>query len=245
MKSQFTKGMQDGIPICFGYLAVGFTFGMAAVAQGLTAAQGGLICVTNLTSAGQFAGLTVIAAAAPYLEMALTQLVINLRYALMSLSLSQKLEPSIRPWEKMIIAFGITDEIFALASTRVGRVTKQYYYGVMVVCILSWSLGGLFGGLASSALPPMIQSALGIAIYGMFLAIILPPAKKDNAVLGVVAIAVILSSALYWLPGLKEISPGTAIIICTVAASAIGAVIRPVKNDGMSRHRDTEEEGVR
>lgn len=232
MRQQLTKGMQDALPICFGYLAVGFTFGMAAVAQGLTANQGGLICITNVTSAGQFAGLTVIAAGAPYIEMALTQLIINLRYALMSLSLSQKLDSSIKIRHKLIIGFGVTDEIFALLSTREGKVTKPYCYGVISVCILSWALGGWLGGIASSALPLMVRSALGIAIYGMFLAIILPPAKTDKTILEVIVIAVLISSALHWVPGLKEISPGMAIIIGTVAASAVGAIIHPVKEDG-------------
>lgn len=231
MGSEVFRGMKDAIPICAGYLAVGFTFGMAAVSGGITVGGATLISFTNLTSAGQFAGLTVIAAAAPYIEMALTQLIINLRYALMSLSLSQKLESSVTRPQRCIIAFGITDEAFALVSTKEGKVGRHYIYGVISVCIASWTCGTFFGAAASSALPAVVSSALGIAIYGMFLAIIIPPAKKERSITAVIVVAVALSSALYWIPGLKEISPGFAIIICTVAASAAGAVIHPVKEE--------------
>lgn len=231
MRTEIARGMKDAIPICAGYLAVGFTFGMAAIASGATAGGATMISFTNLTSAGQFAGLTVIAAAAPYFEMALTQLVINLRYALMSLSLSQKLDDSITRAERCIIAFSITDEAFALVSTQSGRVGKHYIYGIMSVCIASWTLGTFFGAVASSALPPAVSSALGIAIYGMFLAIIIPPAKKEKSITAVILIAVILSSALRWLPVLNSISPGFAIIICTMVASAAGALIHPVKEE--------------
>ncbi len=231
MRRQVVRGMKDAIPICAGYLAVGFTFGMAAVAGGISPGGAALISVTNLTSAGQFAGLTVIVAAAPYLEMALTQLVINLRYALMSLSLSQKLDPSVNRLQRCIIAFTITDEAFALVSTQEGRVNRQYIYGIMIVCVASWTLGTFFGAVASGALPQTVSSALGIAIYGMFLAIIIPPAKKQRSVTIVILAAMLLSSALTWLPGLKQISPGFAIIICTVAASAVGAAFYPVKEE--------------
>lgn len=231
MRSEVARGMKDAIPICAGYLAVGFTFGMAAVSGGITIGGATLISLTNLTSAGQFAGLTVIAAAAPYFEMALTQLIINLRYALMALSLSQKLEPSVTRAQRCVIAFGITDEAFALVSTQEGKVGKFYIYGVISVCIASWTCGTFFGAVASGALPSAISSALGIAIYGMFLAIIIPPARKHKSIAAVILIAVVLSSALYWLPGLKEISPGLAIIICTVLASSAGALIHPIREE--------------
>lgn len=231
MRNEIARGMKDAIPICAGYLAVGFTFGMAAVSAGVTIGGATLISFTNLTSAGQFAGLTVIAAGAPYFEMALTQLIINLRYALMALSLSQKLDRSISRIERCVIAFGITDEAFALVSTQEGKVGKYYIYGVMSVCIASWTCGTFFGAAASSALPPAVSSALGIAIYGMFLAIIIPPARKERSIAVVILIAVILSSALYWLPGLKEISPGFTIVICTVLAASAGALLYPVEGE--------------
>ena len=231
MRNEIARGMKDAIPICAGYLAVGFTFGMAAVSAGLTMGGATLISFTNLTSAGQFAGLAVIAAGAPYFEMALTQLVINLRYALMSLSLSQKLDTSITRIQRCIIAFSITDEAVALVSTQEGKVGKYYIYGVMSVCIASWTCGTFFGAAASSALPVAVSSALGIAIYGMFLAIIIPPARKEHSIAAVILIAVVLSSALHWLPGLKSISPGFAIVICTILAASAGALIHPVEEE--------------
>ena len=231
MRNEITRGMKDSIPICAGYLAVGFTFGIAAAAQGINAAGAGLICLTNVTSAGQFAGLTVIAAGAPLVEMALTQLIINLRYLLMSTSLSQKFDPSIKWFEKCIMAFGVTDEIFALISTQKGKVNRYYIYGLMFSCILAWTCGGFFGAFASSAMPAFISSALGIAIYGMFMAIIIPPAKHEKSVTAVILIAAVMSSALYWIPGLNNISSGMAIIICTIVAAAAGAIIHPVEEE--------------
>ncbi len=231
MRTEIARGMKDAIPICAGYLAVGFTFGMAAVSAGLEIGGATLISFTNLTSAGQFAGLTVIAAGAPYFEMALTQLVINLRYALMSLSLSQKLEPSVNRAQRAVIAFGITDEAFALVGTQEGTVGRHYIYGVISVCIASWTCGTFFGAAASSALPEAVGSALGIAIYGMFLAIIIPPAKKESAVAVIILLAAVFSCVLYWAPGLSEVSPGLAIVICTVLASAAGALFHPVKEE--------------
>lgn len=229
MRNEIARGMKDSIPICAGYLAVGFTFGIAAAAQGITAGGAGLICLSNVTSAGQFAGLTVIAAGAPLIEMALTQLIINLRYLLMSISLSQKFDPSIRWYEKCIMAFGVTDEVFALISTQKGKVNRYYIYGLIFCCIAAWTCGGFFGAYASSAMPEFISSALGIAIYGMFLAIIIPPAKQEKAITVVILIAAVLSSMLYWIPGLNQISPGMSIIICTIAAASAGAVIHPVE----------------
>lgn len=231
MTLEIRRGMRDAIPICCGYLAVSFTFGMAAMASGLTWGGATLISITNLTSAGQFAGLSVIAVAAPYLEMALAQFVINLRYALMSLSLSQKLDPSITRLERMIIAFSVTDESFALVSSQEGKVSKCYIYGIMSVCIISWTVGTFFGAVASTALPPMVTSAMGIAIYGMFLAIIIPPAKKEKAITKVIIIAVVLSSLLYFVPVFKSITPGFAIVICTIIGSVAGAIIHPIKEE--------------
>lgn len=231
MRNEITRGMKDSIPICAGYLAVGFTFGIAAAAQGITAAGSGLICLTNVTSAGQFAGLTVIAAGAPLIEMALTQLIINLRYLLMSISLSQKFDPSIKWFEKCIMAFGVTDEIFALVSTQKGKVNRYYIYGLISCCIAAWTCGGFFGAFASSAMPDFISSALGIAIYGMFIAIIIPPAKHEKSITAVILTAVTLSSMIYWIPALDFISPGMSIIICTIIAATAGAIMHPVDEE--------------
>lgn len=229
--NSFKTGFRDGIPIALGYLSVSFTFGMAAVAGGLPASVAVAISMTNLTSAGQFAGLDLILASGSFFEMALTQLIINLRYALMSVSLSQKFHKSVTVLDRLLIAFGNTDEIFAVATGKKGEVGKKYMYGLILSPYIGWALGTLIGAVASSLLPEMIRSALGIAIYGMFLAIIIPPMKKNKTVALVIAIAVALSCIFKFVPVLSRVSGGFVIIICAVVAAAIGAVVKPVKEE--------------
>ena len=227
----FRKGIRHGIPIALGYLGVSFAFGMKAVATGLTVLQAVLISMTNLTSAGQVAALPLMAAGASLTEMALTQLTINLRYALMSLSLSRKLDGSMGTFQRMFFSFANTDEIFAVASSQPGRVGKSYLYGLMLTPWIGWTAGTLLGAAAGTLLPEFVRSALGIAIYGMFLAIILPPARKQKPVRAVVALAAALSVCFRYIPGLNRVSGGFAIIICAVAAAASGAALFPVKED--------------
>ncbi|MDO4484523.1 MAG: AzlC family ABC transporter permease [Clostridia bacterium] len=229
MKQKFFQGVRHGIPIALGYLSVSFTFGMKAVADGLTPLQAVLISMTNVTSAGQFAGLPLMLAQASLIEVALTQLIINLRYALMSISLSQKLDSTMTTLHRMCFSFCNTDEIFAVASGQQGKVGKWYLYGLMSTPWFGWALGTLLGAVAGTLLPPFVRSALGIAIYGMFLAIILPPARKEKSVRAVVLLAVGLSLCFRYLPMLKGISSGFVIIICAVVASAVGAWLFPVK----------------
>ncbi len=230
-KYRFSHGVRDGIPIGLGYLSVSFTFGLAAVAAGIPVWAAIVISMTNLTSAGQFAGISMIGAMAGYLEVALSQLVINLRYALMSVSLSQKLDKSVHTLGRLGISFGVTDEIFAVASTKEGRVDGRYMGGLMLVPYLGWTIGTALGAVAGTLLPPSVQSALGIAIYGMFLAIVIPAAKKSFPVFVVLLIGVALSCAFRYLPFLSGVSGGFVIIICAVAASAIGAVLFPDKEE--------------
>ena len=227
INNSFAKGLQDGIPIGLGYLSVAFTF----VTQGLPAWSAVLISMTNLTSAGQFAGLDLIVLGAPFVEMALTQLIINLRYALMSLSLSQKLEDSVTTLERCLIAFGNTDEIFAVSSGQPGKLGKWYMFGLMVMPYIGWSGGTLIGAAASTILPEFIRSALGIAIYGMFIAIIIPPARKKKSVRTVLIFAVALSCIFTFAPVLGQVSTGFTIIICTIAASAFGAWFFPISEE--------------
>jgi predicted branched-subunit amino acid permease len=186
-----------------------------------------LISMTNLTSAGQVAALPLMAGGAALTEMALTQLTINLRYALMSLSLSRKLDGTMGTLQRMIFSFANTDEIFAVASSQPGKVGKMYLYGLMLTPWIGWSLGTLLGAAAGTLLPEFVRRALGIAIYGMFLAIILPPAKALKPVRMVTAAAVALSLCFHYIPGLNGISSGFSIIICAVAAAALGALIFP------------------
>ena len=190
-----------------------------------------LISLMNLTSAGQFAGLTVIVSGASLVEMALTQLVINIRYALMSVSLSQKLDSSVKTFQRMLIAYGNTDEIFAVASSKPGTVGSKYMYGLILLPVIGWVGGTLTGAVASTILPAAVISALGVALYGMFIAIVVPVAKESKEVLLVVAVSLVFSSAFYYLPVLRNISSGFTIIICTVAAAGIGAVLFPIKEE--------------
>ena len=175
----------------------------------------------------------MIAAMASYFEVALTQLVINIRYALMSLSLSQKLDRTVKTPARLLISFGITDEVFAVASTKEGVVGKRYMGGLIAAPYIGWALGTLLGAVAGTLLPPAAQSALGIAIYGMFLAIIVPAAKKSRPVLVVTLLAAALSCAFRWLPVLNRVSAGFVIIICSVAAAGIGALLFPKKEESV------------
>ena len=227
MRGEFGKGIRHGIPIALGYLSVSFAFGMKAVGDGLTWLQAVLISATNLTSAGQMAGLPLMIGGASLTEMALTQLTINLRYGLMSLSLGRKLDGSMGTLQRLIFSFANTDEIFAVASSQPGKVGKRYLYGLMLTPFLGWTLGTLLGGVAGTLLPDFVRSALGIAIYGMFLAIILPPARERKPVRFVVICAVALSMCFRWMPGLNRISGGFAIILCAVISAAAGAARYP------------------
>ena len=231
MRASFRQGIRHGIPIGLGYLSVSFAFGMKAVGDGLSVMQAVLISMTNLTSAGQLAALPLMTGGASLAEMALTQLTINLRYALMSLSLGRKLDGSMGTPQRLIFSFANTDEIFAVASSQPGKVGKYYLYGLMTAPWIGWSLGTLLGAAAGTLLPDFVRSALGIAIYGMFLAIILPPARKSRPVRFVVLAAVMLSLCFHYIPGLSSVSPGFVIIICSVLAAAAGAWIFPAEED--------------
>ena len=225
----FKRGIQDGIPIGLGYFAVSFTFGMMAVSGGLTAWQAVLISLTNLTSAGQFAGLGIIVAGGSMWEMALTQLVINLRYCLMSFSLSQKLEKNISTGHRLAVAFGVTDEIFGVSASQEGRLSPWYNYGVMSMAIPGWTLGTLVGAVLGNVLPGFLVSALNVAIYGMFLAVIIPPAKKNKSVLGVVIGAMAISTVFAVVPVLNKVSSGFVIIITTLIVAGIAAYFCPIE----------------
>ena len=229
--SEYRAGVNRGLPVGMGYFSVSFGFGAMAVSQGLGAWDAALISLTNMTSAGQFAGLTVIVAAASLWEMVLTQLIINSRYALMSLALSQRMGQRIGLLPRLLIAFFNTDEIFALAMSRTEPLTLPYMLGLGTLPILGWTGGTLCGGLAGSVLPVSIRGALGVMLYGMFVAIVVPPARQEKPVLAVVTLAVVLSCLFSWTPGLKDVSAGISIVICTVAAAAVCAVLFPIKDE--------------
>lgn len=226
----FRQGLKDGIPIALGYLAVSFSFGIMGLKYGLSIWQTLIISMTNLTSAGQFAGIGIIAAAGSYVEMFISQLVINLRYALMSIALSQKVNRKFNTPSRLVLGFAVTDEIFAVAASRKEEVGRRYFLGLATLPYFGWALGTLLGGISGDILPQRICTALGVALYGMFVAIVVPPMKKEKNVAIVVVIAIALSSALYYLPFIN-ISSGFTVIICAVVASGIGAIVFPVKDE--------------
>lgn len=227
----FKKGIKDGIPIALGYFSVSIAFGLMAVEGGCTWFEALLISFTNLTSAGQFAGVTVMAGMGSYLEMALTQLVINSRYALMGISLSQKTDEKFKGIWRLILGFAITDEIFAVAIGQEGSISRRYFGGLMTLPIIGWSLGTLCGAVLGNVMPEIITSALGVALYGMFIAVVVPKARESFNVLITVLISIAISSLLHYFPLFSGVSSGFAIIICAVAASAIGALLMPVKDE--------------
>ena len=229
--NEYRVGVNRGLPVGMGYFSVSFGFGAMAVAQGVSAAKATLISLTNLTSAGQFAGLTLIVAAATLWEMVLTMLVINSRYSLMSLALSQRMGEKIGIVPRLFIAFFNTDEIFALAMAREVPLTVPFMLGLGTLPIVGWTLGTLSGGLAGSVLPENIRAALGVMLYGMFIAIVVPPAKKERNILIAVILALICSCLFAWVPALQGVSAGISIVICTVAAAAVCAWLFPVKEE--------------
>ena len=219
------------MPIGLGYLSVSFTFGMMAVSNGIPVEAAVVISLTNVTSAGQFSGLTLMLAHGSYVELALSQFIINLRYALMSLSLTQKVDRHMKTHERALIAYGVTDEIFALASSTYERVGKWYMAGLIAFPVFCWTLGTFLGGAASTLLPEAIRSALGIAIYGMFLAIIIPPAKQNKAVLAVVVAAMVMSTLFKVIPLLSKVSSGFVIIITTLIVAGAAAYFCPIEGE--------------
>lgn len=241
IQNSFKKGLKDGLPIGLGYFSVSFTFGMMAVSAGIPVWAAVLISMTNLTSAGQFAGLSIIAGAGSIVEMAMTQLVINARYSLMSLTLSQKMEKRFSVPKRLIAAFSNTDEIFAVAVNQGKEIGAKYYSGLSIIPYAGWTLGTLFGAVAGGFLPPVVNDALGLAIYAMFIAIIIPPAKKSAPIRLVIFAAVILSCLFYFVPFLKNVSSGFSIIICAVAASIIAAIVNPVNDDEPETEQEANE----
>lgn len=231
MKKEFLTGLKSGIAIALGYFAVSFSFGILAVSQGLSIFEAVLISMTNVTSAGQFAGLTIIGAGGSLVEMALSQLVINMRYALMSLSLSQRLAPSVNLGKRLIMSFTNTDEIFAVVSGRGVPVTFSFMSGVSIVSWLGWSGGTLFGAAAGEVLPEILCNALGIALYAMLISIVMPVFREKMSVRCAVIVSALLSIGFTYLPGLKNISAGFAIVICTVIASVLCALMFPVEEE--------------
>lgn len=229
--NEYSLGVRRGMPVGVGYLSVSFGFGTLAASQGIRVLDAFLISATNVTSAGQFAGLTLMLAGAGLWEVILTQLIINSRYALMSLALSQRMGEKIGLIPRLLVAFMNTDEIFALAMSRKKPLTVPYLLGLGLLPFLGWTAGTVLGALAGSVLPEAIRTALGVMLYGMFIAIVIPPAKKERPVLAAVLIALVCSCLLDWVPVFEKVSAGIAIVICTVLAAGICAALFPISEE--------------
>ncbi|MEY8523131.1 AzlC family ABC transporter permease [Lachnospiraceae bacterium 38-10] len=234
----YRKGLRDGIPIAMGYFAVAFTLGITAKNIGMTPVQAAVSSMLLHASAGQYAAMTVIASGTGYLEMVMTTLIVNLRYLLMSCALSQKAGSEMRMGHRMAVSHYITDEIFGIASAVEGKLNPFYNYGAASVAGPGWTAGTFLGALLGTALPDRIGRALGVALYGMFMAIIIPPAKKSRIICGIVAASMLASYLFSVLPVAKEISEGFKIIILTVVIAGFAAWKFPVHEEAK-----TEAEG--
>lgn len=227
----YKNGLRDGIPIALGYFAVAFTLGIIAKKSGLTAFQALLTTALTNASAGGYAGFELMGANATYIEMAIMQLIVNARYLLMSCALSQKFAPETSLLHRSLVAFDVTDEIFGISIAQKGDLNPFYNYGAMTVAIPGWGLGAFFGVIMGNVLPLRLVSSLSVGLYGMFLAIIIPPAKKDKVIAEIIIISFILSLCFAKLPVLSQISSGFRVIILTVAIALAAALLFPVKDE--------------
>lgn len=227
----FRDGCRDAIPVCLGYIAVSFAFGIESSKIGMSVFQAIMTSLLNVTSAGQFSALEIIARNGSFVELAILQLIINLRYMLMSTALSQKLDPELGTGYRLGISYGVTDEIFALSVLKKGKLYPLYSYGLIFISVFGWVLGTGLGAFAGQIMPQRIISCLGLAIYGMFIAIIIPDTRTSKAVLMVVVAAMTLSTTFTYAPYLRAISSGFRIIIITVLVAAIAAIYAPVKEE--------------
>lgn len=226
----FLRGLRDGIPISLGYLAVAFSLGITARNAGLTALQGMLASFLCNASAGEYAAFTCIAANGAYLELAIVTLIANARYLLMSLAMSQRMDPKTPVIHRFLMAYDITDELFGIAIAQEGYLNPYYTYGAVLIAVPGWSIGTYLGVLAGSLLPLRLVSAFSVALYGMFLAIIIPPARKNKVIAALVIISFAASFFSGIIPFIKELSGGTRTIILTVVISSLAALLFP-KNE--------------
>ena len=230
-RAVFMEGVHDGVPIALGYFVVAFTLGILAKTAGLSAWQGFVTSAVNIASAGEYAGFTVIAAQAPYLEIAVLTLVANARYFLMAAALAQRFAPDTPLLHRLAVSFGVTDEVFGITVARGGMVQPYYNYGALAISVPAWSAGTSAGILAGGILPAAAVSALSVALYGMFVWVILPPAKTSRPIAGMVLASFLLSLAATYAPLTSELSGGTRTIILTLLIAGVGAALFPVHED--------------
>ena len=229
-QNAFRRGFNAGLPIGMGYFSVSLSFGILAVSYGFSWWQAVLISMLTVTSAGQFAGIGIMCSPGQYIAMLVSQVTINVRYSMMSISLSQKVDGSISKIWRWILGFFVTDEIFAVAAAE-KEVSRSFFLGLTILPYTGWALGTLCGALVGNVLPQRLMNALCIALYGMFVAIVVPVTKKEKPVLAVVILAMAISCLFTWLPGLKDISSGISVSLCAILAAVAGAAIFPVKED--------------
>ncbi len=228
---EFKEGIRDGLPICLGYISVSMAFGLTAVKAGIPIWAAVAMSLSNVTSAGQFAGVNLLLAQSSYIELMVTTFIINIRYFLMSISVSQKLEDKFGIKERLVASFGITDEVFAVSTQREKELTFPYMLGLILTPIAGWTVGTFIGAVATTLLPEMLTDAMGIMLYGMFIAIIVPPAREHKNVLIAVVLAIVASYAFTYVPVLSQISGGWSVIIITVGVSALAAWLFPIKEE--------------
>ena len=230
-RKSFLKGMRDGVPIALGYFAVAFTLGITAGKAGMNALQSSLMSALMLASAGEFAAISMIGSGAGVMEMIVTTVVINMRYLLMSSALSQKVQQN-RPFlHRIFMSYAVTDEIFGISMTVPGKLNPFYQYGAASVAAPGWVFGTFLGTMVGMILPAPVMSAMSVAIYGMFLAVVIPPARKDKIIAAVVVVSMSVSLLFQSIPGLKNISSGFQIILLTVLISAAAAILFPVQEE--------------
>ena len=241
-RENYLAGLKKAIPVALAYLAVSFTFGLAARRNTFPLWFASLISATNLTSAGQFTGIELLRLGAGYLELSLAVFIINLRYALMSFSLSQQVKIRITPGTRFAMSLFLTDEVFALANEKGSAITPAYYFGLSTLPYLGWQLGTLAGYLSGGLFPKSVIAAAGIAIYCMYIAIFLPPMKKHKGIALAVLAGAAISCGLYYIPYLNKIPMGFRVIIAAIAATAAAAAIFPHKDEPEPKPLEQEEE---
>ena len=227
----YSDGLRDGFPIGLGYLSVALGFGISAVGQGLRALETMFISMTNFTSAGQIAGVSIIAAGGTALEMILTQIIVNLRYSLMGISMTQKLDAKCTTWRRLLLSWAVTDELFAVVYTKPGKVGPSYLAGLFTAPYLGWILGTVLGAVAGQIMPERLQNAAGLMVYIMFVAILIPPVRREKGVLAVAVLSSALSCVLYFVPVFHFLSSGFSMILCAVIASVILSFLCPVPDE--------------
>ncbi|MBO4382838.1 MAG: AzlC family ABC transporter permease [Clostridia bacterium] len=231
VKQDIRDGLRDAVPIAIGYFAVAIALGITARQAGITPFQGFVSSFLNRTSTGEFAGYRLVLEQAPYLAMFVMTLIVNARYVLMSAALSQRIPEGTPLWHRCIMAFGITDEIFGATILRGKPVSVWYSFFIATPAALGWAAGDATGILMGNVLPERIVLALGVALYGMFIAVFVPPARKSRIIAGLVLVSFALSWVFTKVAPLSHLSSGNRIILLTVVIAGVASVLFPVKDE--------------